>query len=97
MSQKMLAEYVASISEFKAAPTRQLAAAEGEALAVLNHNKPAFYCLPPEMFERLRALEAESERLRIALAFERRCNESTSRITLEELSVDDSVSVESAG
>ena len=28
-----------------------LAQADGESLVVLNHNQPAFYCVPPELYE----------------------------------------------
>jgi len=41
----------ASITEFKRNPMAALAQADGESLVVLNHNQPAFYCVPPELYE----------------------------------------------
>jgi antitoxin StbD len=47
------AYYSASISELKKNPSALLAKAEGEAIAILNHNTPTAYLVPVELFELL--------------------------------------------
>jgi len=48
---QVLAEYSASISELKKNPTSLLNEADGSAIAILNHNKPAAYLVPAERYE----------------------------------------------
>jgi antitoxin StbD len=40
-----------SISEFKKNPAKVLREAGGQPIAVLSHNKPAFYLVQPSIFE----------------------------------------------
>lgn len=47
----ILTEVTASISEFKKNPMRIVAAGEGFPVAILNRNKPAFYCIPANVYE----------------------------------------------
>lgn len=47
----ILAENATSISELKKNPMAIIAQAGGMPVAVLNHNQPAFYCLPVEAYE----------------------------------------------
>ncbi len=47
----ILTEITASISEFKKNPMGIIAAGEGFPIAILNRNKPAFYCIPVHAFE----------------------------------------------
>lgn len=49
----ILAPYTASISELKKNPTALLNKAEGEAIAILNHNLPTAYLVPAEVYELL--------------------------------------------
>ncbi|MEL7630922.1 hypothetical protein AAGW04_18265 [Pectobacterium aroidearum] len=44
---------IASISELKQNPEKTMASGKGEAIAILSYNKPLFYCVPLELFERL--------------------------------------------
>ncbi|MBE3866244.1 type II toxin-antitoxin system Phd/YefM family antitoxin [Vibrio aestuarianus] len=48
---QVLADCSASISELKKNPTALLNAADGSAIAILNHNKPAAYLVPAETYE----------------------------------------------
>lgn len=48
---QVLADYSASISELKKNPTALLNEADGEAIAILNHNTPAAYLVPAETYE----------------------------------------------
>ena len=50
---QVLADCSASISELKKNPTALLNEADGAAIAILNHNKPAAYLVPAEMYELL--------------------------------------------
>jgi len=50
---QILTDYTASISELKKNPTALLKEADGEAIAILNHNKPTAYLVPAEMYEML--------------------------------------------
>lgn len=49
----VLANCSASISELKKNPTALLNQADGAAIAILNHNKPAAYLVPAETYEYL--------------------------------------------
>lgn len=42
-----------SISEFKRNPAQALRVAGDQPVAVLSHNRPAFYMVPPKLFQRL--------------------------------------------
>lgn len=55
------ASVTASVSELKRNPMGTVAAGEGFPVAILNHNEPAFYCVPAKtweaMVERLEDIE----------------------------------------
>jgi antitoxin StbD len=51
--QQILASFSASISELKKNPTALLSQAEGEAIAILNHNLPTAYLVPAAVYEQL--------------------------------------------
>ncbi len=53
MASTVLAETTASISELKRNPMGTVAAGEGGAVAILNHNETAFYCVPAHAYEAL--------------------------------------------
>ncbi|GAB7563164.1 type II toxin-antitoxin system Phd/YefM family antitoxin [Methylobacillus methanolivorans] len=53
MSNLILAETTASISELKKNPMGTVAAGEGFPVAILNRNAPAFYCVPAKAYEAL--------------------------------------------
>lgn len=48
---QVLADCSASISELKKNPSALLNEANGSAIAILNHNKPAAYLVPAETYE----------------------------------------------
>jgi antitoxin StbD len=49
--QTLLADLAVSMSEFKKNPAAVLREANNRPVAVLNHNKAAFYMIEPELFE----------------------------------------------
>ncbi|MDH2273234.1 MULTISPECIES: type II toxin-antitoxin system Phd/YefM family antitoxin [Moraxella] len=75
-------KYIASISEFKKSPMDALKIANGEAVAVLNRNEPAFYCVPAALYENMLDLIEDLELSQIA---EERRNEPRIRVNIDEL------------
>lgn len=80
--EKIFTTSTASISEFKANPMRIIAQAGGEPLAILNRNKPAFYCLAPDLYEMLLEKLDDMELLRLA---QERADEPSFEVSLDEL------------
>jgi antitoxin StbD len=82
MTTRILTEAAASISELKANPMKVALSAHGEAIAVLNRNEPAFYCIPADTYEFMMDHMEDLELLAIA---EQRKNESSVKVSLNEL------------
>ena len=53
MSNIILAETTASVSELKKNPMGTVAAGDGFPVAILNRNETAFYCVPAKAYEAL--------------------------------------------
>lgn len=51
--ESVLARCSASISELKKNPSALIEEAEGEPIAILNHNKPTAYLIPADTYEML--------------------------------------------
>lgn len=51
--QTLLTDLTVSMSDFKKNPAKVLREANSQPVAVLNHNKAAFYMVDPELFEAL--------------------------------------------
>ncbi len=62
----ILSPYSASISELKKNPSQLIEQAGGEAVAILNHNKPTAYLIPAEAYEWMRNL-IEDQELRVII------------------------------
>jgi len=69
ITENILSRKTASITDFKKNPTAAMNESHGEPVAILNHNKPAFYCVPPAMFELM--FEQMSDVLLLQKALER--------------------------
>lgn len=82
MTNLILAEVTASISELKKDPMGTVAAGEGAPVAILNRNAPAFYCVPAAAYEALLDLIEDIELNAIADA---RKDMPEVAVTLEEL------------
>lgn len=61
MAHVILAGVTASVTEFKRNPMETLNAGKGSAVAVLNRNRPAFYCVPAEEYEAMMNLIEDAE------------------------------------
>lgn len=53
MSNIILSDLIASVSELKKHPMQVINSAKGKPIAILNRNQPVFYCVPPSLFEML--------------------------------------------
>ena len=82
MTTRILSEAAASISELKANPMKVALSADGEAVAVLNRNETAFYCVPAELYELMIDHIEDLELLAIA---EMRKGEDSVRVNLDDL------------
>jgi antitoxin StbD len=51
--QPLLAPFSASLSELKKNPIGLLDQAQGEAIAILNHNSPTAYLVPADVYQQL--------------------------------------------
>jgi len=60
------ADLSVSMTEFKKNPAKIVRSADKKPVAVLNHNKPAFYMLAPELFEALLRELEDRELLELA-------------------------------
>jgi antitoxin StbD len=61
MAHRVLTEIAVSISGHKKNPMATVAAGDGMAVAVLNRNEPAFYCVPAKAYEQLMDLVEDLE------------------------------------
>lgn len=82
MLNQIHSRYVASISDLKKSPMDTLAHANGEPVAILNRNTPAFYCVPASLYEKM--LDALDDQELIKLANERQ-NQNTVKVTIDDL------------
>ncbi|MGD9889448.1 MAG: type II toxin-antitoxin system Phd/YefM family antitoxin [Halothiobacillaceae bacterium] len=69
------ADYSISMTEFKKNPAQVLRTAGEKPVAVLNHNRPAFYMLTPKLFEAL--IEELSDRNLLELSRQRLARKDT--------------------
>ncbi|MEH3092174.1 type II toxin-antitoxin system Phd/YefM family antitoxin [Agrobacterium cavarae] len=82
MAHVVLAEMTASVSELKKNPMGTVAAGEGAAVAILNRNEPAFYCVPAKVYEAMMERLDDIELNRLADA---RTDDKVIRVKLSEL------------
>ena len=61
MTYLILTNTAASITDLKRNPMGTVAEGEGCAVAILNRNEPAFYCVPPELYAYYRELAEDAE------------------------------------
>lgn len=78
----ILTNATTSVSELKKNPMAIVEQAAGESVAVLNRNRPAFYCVPAKAYE---ALMDRLEDLELADIIHQRRNEPEIAVTLDDL------------
>jgi len=82
MSNLILAETTASVSELKKNPMGTVASGEGFPVAILNRNAPAFYCVPAKAYE---ALMEKLEDMDLNAIADARQGQPVIKVTLDEL------------
>jgi antitoxin StbD len=82
MANLILAETTASVSELKKNPMGTVAAGEGFPVAILNHNEPAFYCVPAKAYE---ALMDKLEDIELNAIADARENQAEVEVNLDDL------------
>ncbi|MGO1502967.1 MAG: type II toxin-antitoxin system Phd/YefM family antitoxin [Marinobacter sp.] len=82
MTHPIYTEITASISELKKNPMAAVGAGEGFPIAVLNRNKPAFYCVPAAVYE---AMLERLEDQELAKLVESRRSEQNIPVSLNDL------------
>ena len=82
MTQPIYTEITASISELKKNPMAAVSAGEGFPIVVLNRNKPAFYCVPADVYEAMLERLDDQELIRLV---ESRRSERGIPVTLDAL------------
>lgn len=80
--QRIHARSSVSISDLKKNPSGVIAEAQGEPVAILNHNRPTAYLVPAAAFE---ALLEKLDDLDLVRQARERQNEETVRVSLDEL------------
>ena len=78
----VLADVTTSISELKKNPMAVIEQGEGFPVAVLNRNKPAFYCVPAAAYE---ALMDKLEDIELAAIVEARKDQEEIAVDINEL------------
>jgi len=78
----ILAETSASVSELKKNPMGTVAAGEGSPVAILNRNEPVFYCVPAKAYE---ALLDRLEDIELNALADARKGQRVHKVTLDEL------------
>ena len=66
--EQIYARFSASISELKKNPTALLNKADGEPVAMLNHNKPVAYVIPAVLYEKMIEIIEDYELTKLAKA-----------------------------
>lgn len=82
MAHTIHASVTASVTELKRNPMGTMAAGNGGAVAILNRNEPAFYCIPAAEYEAMLELIEDAELNAIADA---RANSPEVAVSLDDL------------
>jgi len=82
MTNMILSDMSASITELKKNPMLTVAAGEGFPVAILNRNEPVFYCVPAKAYE---ALIDYLEDLELNAIADSRKGQATVRVSLDDL------------
>ena len=82
MTQVVLAELTASVSELKKNPMGTVASGEGAVVAILNRNQPAFYCVPARTYE---AMLERLEDMELNVVADARTHDPVIKVTIDEL------------
>lgn len=82
MINNILSDFAVSISDLKKNPMEAVRQGDGSPIAILNHNKPAFYCVPAEAYERIMD---RLENLELNALADSRSDQKRIRVSLDEI------------
>lgn len=82
MAFELLADVAASTTDLKRNPMRVIREGAGEAVVILHRNRPAFYAVPPALYEALLEVVDDAHLAEIARA---RRDERTVRLDIDKL------------
>jgi len=82
MTYAVLADVAASVTDLKKDPMGTLREAGGETVVILNRNEPAFYAVPPALYE---AMLEMIDDVRLAEIVRERRGEPTVRVNIDDL------------
>ncbi|MBP6718411.1 MAG: type II toxin-antitoxin system Phd/YefM family antitoxin [Rhodoferax sp.] len=82
MSNLILADTTASVSELKKNPMATVLSGEGFPVAILNRNEPVFYCVPAKAYE---ALIDKLEDMELNALADARQGQTVIKVKLDEL------------
>ena len=82
MTNTILAETTASITDLKKNPMSVVEQGDGFPVAILNRNRPAFYCIPAEAYE---ALIDKLEDMELNAIADARTGQKRGRVILDDL------------
>lgn len=82
MAFELLADVAASTADLKRNPMRVIREGAGEAVVILHRNRPAFYAVPPALYEALLEVVDDAHLAEIARA---RRDERAVRLDIDEL------------
>jgi antitoxin StbD len=82
VANQILSNMSASVSELKRNPMGTVAAGDGFPVAILNHNQPAFYCVPAKAYE---SLMNRLEDLELNAIADERAGQARVRVNVEDL------------
>ncbi len=82
MPSRVMTETTASVTELKRNPIQVAASGDGQAVAILNRNTPAFYCIPADAYE---ALMDHLDDLELVQIVQERKNHSSIEVSIDEL------------
>ena len=78
----VLADVAVSVTELKRNPMAVLAQGEGSPVAVLNHNQPACYLVPADLFQSMLDMQEDAELAEIVRA---RRGKPSIKVSIDEL------------
>lgn len=82
MIKQVLSRYVASISDLKKNPMETVSHAQGEPVAILNRNTPAFYCIPAGLYEKMLDILEDQDLVKLAMERE---NDPVVKVSIDDL------------
>ncbi|MRN37713.1 plasmid stabilization protein [Neisseria sp. N95_16] len=82
MTKPIHSRFVASISDLKKNPMETVKSGQGDVVAILNRNTPAFYCIPADLYDEIFEILEDQYLMRVAME---RDNEPSIEVSVDDL------------